>query len=46
MIQAGGFDTPVVGYFISDTGPLHQFIYLLRFDDDNARRDTSVRLAP
>ena len=37
-LQAGGFDAKLVGYFISDTGPLHQLVHLWRFDDDADRR--------
>ena len=37
-LAAGGFDERLVGYFTSDTGPLHQLIHLWRFDDDNDRR--------
>lgn len=43
-LQAGGFDDHLVGYFISDTGPLHQLVHLWRFDDDGARRDFWARL--
>ncbi len=43
-LEAGGFDKHLVGYFISDTGPLHQLIHLWRFDDDAARRDFWKRL--
>jgi hypothetical protein len=43
-LQAGGFDQHLVGYFLSDTGPLHQLIHLWRFDDDAARRDFWDRL--
>jgi len=43
-LEAGGFDTNLVGYFISDTGPLHQLVHLWRFDDDAARRDFWKRL--
>ena len=35
----GKFDKNVVGYFISDTGDLHQLIIILRFDSDQDRRD-------
>lgn len=38
VIEAAGFDKHLVGYFISDTGPLHQLIHVWRFDDDSARR--------
>jgi len=37
-LEAGGFSSKLVGYFISDTGPLHQLIHLWRFEDDAARR--------
>ncbi len=43
-LEAGGFDEKLVGYFISDTGPLHQLIHIWRFDDDNDRRDFWKRL--
>ncbi len=38
-LQKGGFDAKLVGYFISDTGELHQLVHLWRFDDDADRRD-------
>ena len=44
MFEAGGFSKNLVGYFISDTGPLHQLIHLWRFEDDAARRDFWKRL--
>ncbi len=44
VMQAGGFDKNLVGYFISDTGSLHQLIHLWRFDDDADRRDFWQRL--
>jgi hypothetical protein len=43
-LQAGGFDEHLVGYFLSDTGPLHQLIHVWRFDDDADRRDFWSRL--
>ncbi len=43
-LEAGGFSANLVGYFTSDTGPLHQLIHLWRFDDDAARRDFWKRL--
>lgn len=43
-LAAGGFDEHLVGYFISDTGPLHQLIHLWRFADDNDRREFWKRL--
>lgn len=44
MFEAGGFARNLVGYFISDTGPLHQLIHIWRFEDDAARRDFWKRL--
>lgn len=43
-LQAGGFDDYLVGYFTSDTGPLHQLIHLWRFADDADRRAFWKRL--
>ena len=43
-IAEGKFDKNVVGYFISDTGELHQLIIILRFDSDQDRRDFWKRL--
>ena len=43
-LEAGGFSEHLVGYFISDTGPLHQLIHIWRFDDDADRRDFWARL--
>ncbi len=43
-LEAGGFHTYLVGYFISDTGPLHQLIHLWRFEDDTERRAFWKRL--
>lgn len=43
-LEAGGFDENLVGYFVSDTGPLHQLIHLWRFDDDDDRRKFWKRL--
>ncbi|MFP6682978.1 MAG: NIPSNAP family protein [Gammaproteobacteria bacterium] len=43
-LDAGGFGENLVGYFVSDTGPLHQLIHIWRFDDDNDRRDFWKRL--
>lgn len=43
-LEAGGFTHNLVGYFISDTGPLHQLIHLWRFDDDAERRAFWKRL--
>lgn len=43
-LEAGGFDAKLVGYFVSDTGPLHQLVHLWRFDDDADRRAHWKRL--
>lgn len=37
-LEAGGFSKNCVGYFISDTGALHQLVHLWRFDSDDDRR--------
>ena len=44
LLEAAGFGKKCVGYFISDTGPLHQLTHLWRFDDDADRRDFWKRL--
>ena len=44
VMEAEGFAPYLVGYFISDTGPLHQLIHIWRFEDDAARRDFWKRL--
>ena len=44
ILEAAGFGKKLVGYFVSDTGPLHQLIHIWRFDDDNDRRDFWKRL--
>lgn len=38
-LEKGGFDAKLVGYFISDTGGLHQLVHLWKFDDDADRRN-------
>ena len=43
-IEAGGFDANLIGYFISDTGTLHQLVHIWRFEDDAERRDFWKRL--
>ena len=43
-LEAGGFGNNLVGYFVSDTGPLHQLVHIWRFDDDNDRRAFWKRL--
>ena len=37
-LEAGGHSDFLVGYFVSDTGPLHQLIHLWRFSSDTERR--------
>ncbi|MEQ8233328.1 MAG: NIPSNAP family protein [Gammaproteobacteria bacterium] len=44
VLEAEGFSANCVGYFVSDTGPLHQLVHLWRFDDDAARRAFWARL--
>ena len=44
VLEAEGFSPHLVGYFISDTGPLHQLIHIWRFENDAARRDFWKRL--
>lgn len=43
-LEAGGFSKKLVGYFISDTGELHQLVHLWRFDSDEDRRAFWQRL--
>ena len=43
-LEGGGYASKLIGYFISDTGPLHQVIHLWRFDDDADRRQFYKRL--
>jgi hypothetical protein len=43
-LEAGGFGKNLVGYFISDTGELHQLVHLWRFDSDEDRRAFWKRL--
>ena len=43
-LQAGGFSNNLIGYFISDTGELHQLVHLWRFDSDDDRRAFWKRL--
>ena len=38
-LEAGGHSSSLVGYFVSDTGPLHQLIHIWRFASDAERRD-------
>lgn len=44
VLQEEGFDKNLVGYFVSDTGRLHQLVHLWRFEDDAARRAFWARL--
>ncbi len=44
VMEAEGFSDHLIGYFTSDTGPLHQLIHIWRFDDDAERRDFWKRL--
>ena len=43
-LEAGGFSKNLVGYFISDTGELHQLMHLWKFDSDEDRRAHWKRL--
>jgi hypothetical protein len=43
-LEAGGFAQHLIGYFISDTGDLHQLVHLWRFDSDDDRRAFWKRL--
>jgi len=43
-LQKGGFGDKLIGYFVSDTGELHQLIHLWRFDSDDDRRAFWKRL--
>jgi NIPSNAP protein len=43
-LEAGGFAQNLIGYFVSDTGELHQLVHLWRFDSDEYRRDHWKRL--
>lgn len=43
-LEAGGYADSCVGYFISDTGPLHQLIHIWKFEDDAERRAFWSRL--
>ena len=38
-LEAGGHSKSLVGYFVSDTGPLHQLIHIWRFGSDVERRE-------
>ena len=38
-LEAGGHSKFLVGYFASDSGPLHQLIHIWRFGSDVERRE-------
>jgi len=44
VLDAAGSGKKLIGYFISDTGQLHQLIHLWRFESDSDRRDFWKRL--
>ena len=44
VLERDGFADNLVGYFVSDTGRLHQLVHLWRFEDDAARRAFWQRL--
>lgn len=43
-LEGGGYDKHLIGYFISDTGSLHQLVHMWRFEDDADRRNFWKRL--
>jgi hypothetical protein len=43
-LERGGFGAKLVGYFVSDTGELHQLVHLWRFESDDDRRAHWKRL--
>lgn len=44
VLEAEGFTENLVGYFVSDTGQLHQLIHIWRFHSDEERRTFWERL--
>ena len=44
VLEAEGFARHLVGYFVSDTGRLHQLIHMWRFASDEERRAFWARL--
>jgi hypothetical protein len=38
-LETGGHARKLIGYFISDTGALHQLVHLWKFNDDADRRN-------
>jgi hypothetical protein len=44
-MEAGGFARNCLGYFVSDTGELHQLVHLWRFEGDDKRRAFWKRLS-
>ena len=43
-LEAEGFTDNLVGYFVSDTGRLHQLVHIWRFQSDDERRAFWERL--
>jgi len=43
-LEAGGHSKNLIGYFISDTGNLHQLVHMWKFEDDADRRAFWKRL--
>jgi len=43
-LDAGGHSANLIGYFISDTGSLHQLVHMWKFEDDADRRAFWKRL--
>ena len=44
IMEKNGFGKYLVGYFISDTGTLHQLLHIWKFESDQERRDYWKRL--
>jgi hypothetical protein len=44
VLQKGGYDKYLVGYFVADTGMLNQLVHIWKFEDDNDRRAFWTRL--
>ena len=38
VLQKGGHDRKLIGYFQSDTGTINQLVHLWKFEDDTDRR--------
>lgn len=43
-LEAGGHSGKLVGYFVADTGELHQLVHIWKFDSDDDRRAFWKRL--